>query len=112
MTDEGHKARRFQSKLSSAALRHVAPQHLDRVLDHYAAGLRDHVEFGHATSKEVDCMPYEAHEANIQQIAKDNPHVRPPPTPKAPPLPSVQHRRGTGNGDYSQLIEQAKAKGK
>jgi len=100
--------KRYDARIKSAALRHVAPEHVDAVTLHHAAKLDEAGRSGRMTSAQIDALTFGDHDAAFKSIAKDNEHVRRAPDPKPAPLPRVQH--GAGRGDYSQLIEQGKKK--
>lgn len=99
---------RVEQKLASIALRHVGEAHVDDALNHYAKSAQAAIAAGRMTEKQFDCLPWEAHDQAIAQIAKDNPSIKRPPDAKPAPLPTIDHSRG--RGDYTAAINEAKKK--
>jgi hypothetical protein len=81
---------RVESRLGSIALRHIAPEHVDKALVHYARSAKQAIDEGRLDPKAFDCLDWEHHDAALKSIAADNPHIARP-APEREPLPTIKH---------------------
>jgi hypothetical protein len=78
--NDDHK--RVEHRLAKIASRHIAPEHVDRALTHYADSVGKAMRKKKLTPEQFDAFDDEHHNAAFAQIAKDNPAIA-----RAPTLP-------------------------
>jgi hypothetical protein len=100
---------RVDSRMSSIALRHIKPEHVEKALVHYAESAQAAIAAGRTAhpglspEKSFDCLEWSDHDDAFAQLAADNPHIAREPDAKQP-LPTVKH----GGVDYSAQIHAMK----
>jgi hypothetical protein len=66
---------RVEQRMRSIAHRHIAPEHVEGAVQHYAASAKAAIDRGDLTERQFDCLEWSDHDAAFASIAKSNPRM-------------------------------------